>query len=130
MRLPRPRLTADVLMWFGLFGAPFAWAAQHVAGVALTIGQCHDNAAGPNWDVHVDGWVLAVTVAAATVAVLAGLSAVAAWRSARDADDSDPPPAGRIHFLGIVGLTISPLFLAIILMSGLGAVFLPQCVQS
>ena len=117
-------------MWFGLLGAPAAWAAQHVTGIALTIGQCHDNTAGPDWQVHLDAWAIAVTALAAGVAVLAGLSAVAAWRSARDADDSDPPPAGRIHFLGIVGLTISPLFLAIIVMSGLATVFLPQCVQS
>jgi heme/copper-type cytochrome/quinol oxidase subunit 2 len=128
MRVARP--SPDALMWFGLFGAPAAWIVQHLAGVALTIGQCHDNAAGPGWQIHLDGWVATTTAAAAVVAVLAGLSAVAAWRSARDADDSDPPPAGRIHFLAVVGATISPLFLAIILMSGLGAIFLPQCVQS
>ena len=121
---------ADALMWFGLLAAPFAWAAQHVAGVALTIGACHDNTAGPDLGIHVDTWAAVVTAAAAFVAVLALLSAIAAWRSARDADDSDPPPAGRIHFLGIVGLTISPLFLAIILMSGLGTIFLSECVQS
>jgi heme/copper-type cytochrome/quinol oxidase subunit 2 len=121
---------ADALMWFGLFAAPAAWAAQHVAGIALTIGQCHDNTAGPDWRVHVDTWAAIITAAAAVVALLGLLSAVAAWRSARDADDSDPPPAGRVHFLGIIGLTISPLFLAIILMSGLGTIFLSQCVQS
>ena len=121
---------ADALMWFGLLGAPAAWAAQHVTGVMLTIGACHDNTAGPDWHVHVDAWAVAVTSVAAIVALLGLLSAVAAWRSARDADDSDPPPAGRVHFLGIVGLTISPLFLAIILMSGLGTIFLSQCVQS
>jgi hypothetical protein len=121
---------ADALMWFGLFGAPFAWAAQHVTGVMLTIAACHDGAAGPDWRPDVDRIAAVVTAAAALVAVLALLSAVAAWRSARDADDDDPPPAGRIHFLGIVGLTISPLFLAIILMSGLGTISLSACVQS
>jgi hypothetical protein len=120
----------DALMWFGLFAAPFAWAAQHVAGVWLTLGECHDNTAGPAWQVHVDTWAAIVSAAAALIAALGLLSAVQAWRSTRDADDSDAPPAGRIHFLGIVGLTISPLFLAIILMSGLGTIFLPQCVQS
>ena len=121
---------ADALMWFGLFGAPFAWAAQHVAGVALTIGTCHDNTAGPDLGIDVDAVVAIVTTVAALIAVLALLSAVAAWRSTRGADDDDPPPAGRIHFLGIVGLTISPLFLAIILMSGLGTISMPECVQS
>jgi hypothetical protein len=121
---------ADALMWFGLFGAPFAWAVQHVIGVMLTIAACHDNTAGPDWRGDVDAVAAVVTAAAALVAVLALLSAVAAWRSARGVDDSDPPPAGRVHFLGIIGLTISPLFLAIILMSGLGTISLPECVQS
>ena len=121
---------ADALMWFGLFAAPVAWTAQHVAGIAMTIGECHDNTAGPGVGIDVDVWVAVVTAAAALVALLGLLSAIAAWRSARDADDSDAPPAGRVHFLGIVGLAISPLFLAIILMSGLGTIFLSQCVQS
>ena len=121
---------AGTLMWFGLFAAPFAWAAQHVTGVLLSISQCHDNAAGPDWNVHIDTWAGIVTAVAALIAALGLVSAVLAWRSTRDADDSDAPPAGRIHFLGIIGLTISPLFLAIILMSGLGTIFLPQCVQS
>jgi hypothetical protein len=121
---------ADALMWFGLFGAPAAWTAQHVTGVMLTIGACHDNTDGPDWQLHVDTWAAVTTAVAALIAILALLAAIAAWRSAGDADDSDPPPQGRIHFLGIVGLTISPLFLAIILMSGLGTIFLSQCVQS
>ena len=121
---------AGTLMWFGLFAAPFAWAAQHVAGVWLTLGECHDNTAGPDWRVHVDTWAGIVTAVAALIAALGLLSAVLAWRTTRGVDDSDPPPAGRIHFLGIIGLPISPLFLAIILMSGLGTIFLPQCVQS
>jgi hypothetical protein len=121
---------ADALMWFGLFGAPFAWTAQHVTGVLLTIAACHDNTGGPDWRPPVNTVAGIVTAAAALIALLALLSAVAAWRSTRDADDSDPPPAGRIHFLGIIGLTISPLFLAIILMSGLGTISLPECVQS
>jgi hypothetical protein len=80
--------------------------------------------------VHVDTWVALATALAASVAVLGEIAAIAAWGSARDADDDDAPPQGRIHFMGIVGLTISPLFLAIILMSGFGSLFLPQCVQS
>jgi hypothetical protein len=121
---------ADALMWFGLFGAPFAWAFQHVIGVMLSIATCHDNTAGPRWDPPFDAVAGIATAFAAVIALLGLLSAVAAWRSTRDADDSDPPPAGRIHFLAIVGLTISPLFLAIILMSGIGSTSMQLCVQS
>jgi hypothetical protein len=119
-----------VLVWFGLFAAPFAWTAQHVAGIELTISACHDNTAGPGWDVPVDPVVIATTALAALIAVLGGLAAVNAWRATRGVDDSDPPPDGRIHFLAIIGMTITPLFLAIILMSGLGSILLAECVQS
>jgi hypothetical protein len=118
------------MMWFGLFAAPAAWALQHVSGIELQYAQCHDNTPGPAYDVHVDGWTLAVTLAAAAVAVLGGLASLAAWRATRDAEEDDPPPAGRIHFLSVIGMTVTPLFLAMILMSGLGEFFLPSCLQS
>ena len=123
-------MKASVSVWIGLFAAPFAWAAQHVAGIELTIGQCHDNAAGPAWDVPVDPVTIATTAVAACVAVLGGLAALSAWRATRGVDDDDPPPGGRNHFLATVGMTISPLFLAIILMSGLGSTLMSGCVQS
>jgi hypothetical protein len=121
---------AGVLVWIGLFAAPAAWALQHVSGIELQYAQCHDNTAGPAYDVHVDAWSLGLAIVAAGIAVLGGLAAVAAWRATRDADDDDAPPAGRIHFLAVIGMTTTPLFLAIILMSGLGEFFLPSCVQS
>ena len=65
-----------------------------------------------------------------SIAAVGGLAALAAWRATRDADDDDAPPAGRIHFLAVIGLTITPLFLAIIVMSGAGAIVLDGCVQS
>ena len=117
-------------MWFGLFAAPAAWALQHVSGVELQYATCHDNTAGPGYDIHVDAWTLAVTIAAAAIAVLGGLASVGAWRATREAEEDDAPPAGRIHFLAVIGMTITPLFLALILMAGLGEVFLPSCLQS
>jgi hypothetical protein len=119
-----------LLGWVGLFAAPVAWAAQHVTGVELTISQCHDNAAGPAWDVPLDPVTIAVTAVAACTAVLGGLAAVAAFRATRDAEEDDPPPLGRIRFLSVIGMTISPLFLVIILLSGLGSIFMAGCVQS
>lgn len=124
--MTRPAL----LMWLGLFAAPAAWAVQHVSGIELQYAACHDNTAGPGFAIHVDGWTLAVTLTAAAISVLGGLAAVGAWRATRDAEDDDAPPAGRIHFFAVIGMTTTPLFLAMILMSGLGEVFLPSCLQS
>jgi hypothetical protein len=71
---------------------------------------------------------------AAAIAVLAGLSALAVFLRTRDVKgvggSEEPPPKGRLHFLAVVGMAISPLFLAIILMDGLGVLILPECVQS
>lgn len=128
MRLRRP--SADLLMWAGLFTAPAAWAAQHVAGVSLEIVRCHDRAAGASPRVPVDAITLVIGVVAAALALLGLASAVAAWRTARDADDDDAPPPGRIHFMGVIGMTISPLFLAMIVMSSAGGIAIMECVQS
>ena len=122
VRLPLP---TGLQLWFGVLGAPFAWTLQHVAGLGLTLAAC--DAAGRRWGIPVDAWTIVVTAAGAAVAVLACLSSIQVFRATRDAGDE--PPAGRVHFLAVVGLTISPLFLAIILMSGLGSVFLDNCHQ-
>lgn len=126
MRLALPHVAPRVLVWFGVLGAPAAWTAQHVAGYALTEITCQE--AGRTWNVAMDTWTIAVTATAAAIGVLAWVAAIASWRATRDAGE-DPPPS-RIHFLSIMGMTLTPLFLMIILMSGLGAAFLPECVQS
>lgn len=126
----RPVLRPNVLMWIGLLAAPGAWALQHVAGLEFQFAQCHDGAAGPTWNVHIDAWTIVISAGAAAIAILGGLAALATWRGVRDAEEDEAPPSGRLYFMGVVGMTISPLFLAIILMSGLGEIFLPGCVQS
>jgi hypothetical protein len=117
-------------MWFGLLGAPFAWTLQHVTGYGLTEAACSE--AGFSFDR--DAWTVAVTATAAVVALLAGLCAVTAFRRTRGVrgvgGSEEPPPKGRIHFLAVVGMVISPLFLAIIVMSGIGSVVLANCTQS
>jgi hypothetical protein len=125
VRVPRPRLTVPAMLAFGVLGAPAAWTTQHVTGFALTQAEC---SAAYRCDVAFDGVTIAVMATAAAVALLAELSAIAVFRQTRDAGEE--PPGSRIHFLAIVGMTIGPLFLAMILMSGLGAVFLAPCTQS
>lgn len=117
-------MRSRALVWFGLFGAPAAWTVQHVTGYALTEASCHE--AGAGWSL--DLWTTVVTAAAALVAVLAGVAGVAAWRATRGAGSE--PPEARVRFLATMTLAITPLFLMIILMSGLGSIFLSDCVQS
>jgi hypothetical protein len=118
----------DALQWFGVFGAPFAWAGQHVAGFALTLARC--DRAGTIWGIPLDGVTIAISVVAATITVAAGAAAVYTLLQTRGVEKDDAPPLGRRHFLALVGVTIVPLFLAMILMSGSGVVSLPECRQS
>ena len=45
-------------------------------------------------------------------------------------ESGDELPASRIHFLAVIGMMLGVLFLALILMAGIGTLFLPECVQS
>jgi hypothetical protein len=114
----------SLLSWFGLGAAPFAWATQHVAGYALGEARCGPAGAG----LHFNAWAIVVTAVFGTIAAAGIVAAIVAWRGT--SADVEDPPEGRIHFVSVMGMAFSPLFLVIILMSGLGAVFLPDCVQS
>jgi len=127
MRRARPHAGGAVLLWFGVLGAPFAWAAQHVTGYALTEATCSTAAARNGWGVPLDAWTIVVTSVAVAAGVGSLAAAIATFRAVYDAGSE--PPRGRIRFLAVIGITIAPLFLAIMLMSGLGVLFLNRCAQ-
>lgn len=127
MRLARPHPGGPALLWFGVLGAPLAWALQLAAGFGLTQATCGAAAAGGGWDLHLDAWTIAVAAVAVTTSLAALAAAIATFRAVRGAGSD--PPAGRILFLAVIGIAIAPLFAAMILMSGLGAVLLTPCVQ-
>jgi hypothetical protein len=116
------------LQWFGVFGAAFAWAILHVTGFAVALASCERVSVTSS--IATDTITAVATAAAAIVAVLAGASAVATYRAARDASHDDPPPKGRMQFLGVVGMAVTPLFLFIILMDGSGVLAVSVCRQS
>ncbi len=113
-------------MWFGLVAAPAAWAVQFLIGLTLAEAAC--NVAGSQWGVPVDAGTLAATVVGATAAALGATAAFMTYRATKDAGTG--LPEARVRFLGIIGIVVSPLFLAIILMSGITVVALPECLQS
>jgi hypothetical protein len=120
--LPRP-----ALVWFGVLGAPVAWVLQHVAGYALTEAVCNRN--GDTWNVPLDTLAAILTALCASIAVLGGLAALASFRATRAAGEGGPPPAGRVHFLAIAGMTVAVLMLAIILLDGVGVLAGEGCRQ-
>jgi hypothetical protein len=122
------RLPLGALQWFGLLGAPLAWVTQFLIGLSFQFAQC--NAAGSAWTMPVHGWAIAALAGAALIGVLGLASAAVLYRAISAAGEDEVPHAARLRFMSILGLTISSLFIWLILMSGLGATFTDRCVQS
>ena len=121
------RTRVELLVWIGVLGAPAAWAVEHVLGYGLTEATC--DPAGRQFGVPFKTWIAILTSVTALVAVGALVASVLAFRAVRDSDpDTDPPP-GRIWLMSVCGIVTSPLFLAIILLSGIGALVLGTCHQ-
>jgi hypothetical protein len=118
---------AAVLMWIGVWAAPVAWALQHAAGVMFGLAQCSPN--GASWEIALRTWSVAIAAAAAAIAIGGIVAAVLAFRGTSDRSEA-PPPASRIHFMAAMALAISPLFLAIIVLNGLGTGLVDGCRQA
>jgi hypothetical protein len=118
---------ASLLAWVGVWAAPVAWAIQHAVGVMLGIAQCGPN--GRSWEIALTGLNVATAVVAALVAVVGIVAGIVAFRGTQDRSDA-APPGSRIHFLAAMALAIGPLFLAIIILNGLGTGLGDGCRQS
>jgi hypothetical protein len=122
---PTSRRTT-LLLWFGVLGGSLAWAVQHVAGYGFGLAQCDQPV--PRWDLPVHAWQIALAAAGVAVGVAAEAVCVRIFLATRKADEA--PPTSRVHFLSVVGMTVNPLAIAIMIMTGIGAPLLRLCQQS
>lgn len=123
--MTRYDLGTELRVWFGVAAGPAAWTIQHIFGYGLSEFTC-DRGAGASATTFDAG--AAIVSGVAVLVALAGL--VAALTVFRGTEDHTPPPEGRRHFLGAVGLTTGPLFIAMMLMSGIGSIVLEKCHQA
>jgi hypothetical protein len=107
----------------GVAAAPAAWFTQFTVGQYLSVASCTPGGGG----ISPHSWTLPATIVGALVAVSGGLCALSTFRATRDLDNDSDPPLGRVHFIGIVGMVTSTLFLFVILMGGLGALQYSGC---
>ena len=124
-RIP-PESAVSPVLWFAVLGAPGAYAAQLGLGYWLVEAECSPT--GGQWGISLSTWAIAVTVLAAAAAIASGLTSH--WLYRRTGDRHEPPPAGRIAFLAAIGMTVSSLFLVLILMTGAGVLTFHVCNQS
>jgi hypothetical protein len=118
---------AALLMWAGVWAGPVAWALEHAAGVMFDIAQCDPN--GARWQIPLSTWHVVLSAASALLTLAGIAAAIVAFRATRDRSAA-PPPGSRIHFMSAMALTIGPLFLAIIVLNGLGTGLGDVCQQA
>jgi hypothetical protein len=110
-------------MWIGLFAAPVAFAAEHIAGWLISESDCAGRQAGIDFKTSVG----VITVVAALAAATGLASAVVAYRAVTGTDNDAPPPEGRVWLLSICGVVVSSLLFILILLGGSGALLLGHC---
>ena len=78
----------------------------------------------------VDTWEISLMVAAVAVVLLAELAAVSLYFATRGVHYDGAPPVARRHFFVAASSLGNILFLVIVLLSGLAAVYHTPCGQS
>jgi hypothetical protein len=121
-------VTQEFMQWFGLLGAPLAWAVQLVLGYGVTEARC--GVGGSRWGVGVDTWEITLMVAAGAVVLLAELCATGLYFATREVSYDGAAPLGRRHFFVTASSLGNVLFLVVILLSGIAAVEHVACRQS
>ncbi len=114
--------TRAALLWFGLLGAPAAWVLHLVLGYGLQEADC--SAGASHWGLSSHPLEIAVTAVAAAIGLAAACAAGWSWRQV---DRGSADPKGRVGFMAFGGIIVSLLFLAIIGVGGVGAVYLHPC---
>ena len=127
-----------MVQWIGVIVAPLAWTGQHVVGFGTGEAAC--SVAGRRWGISFDTWQLAIMAAAVVLILVSEAAAVTVFLETRATNYGDGPPgdgrwAGavpytRLHFFAVTAMVANVLFLAIVLLDGLGSVFSTLCAQS
>ena len=115
----------ELMQWYGLLAAPLAWAAQLVVGFGAADAACARGSR--HWGIPLHSWQLGLGLGAAAVALTAQASAVALWRELRSVEEDASGPAGRLHFFSVASLVGNTLFLALIVLTAVGALAHVEC---
>jgi hypothetical protein len=121
-------LRAELLQWYGLLGAAFAWTGQLVVGFGVTVADCAP--AGSHWGLDVRTWQILLMVVGGSLALVAEAAAVSVFLATREHAYDDPPPVGRQHFFASAAMLGNLLFLNAIVISGVAAIANAPCHQA
>jgi hypothetical protein len=121
-------LRAELLQWYGLFGAALAWTGQHLVSFGASYAACQR--VSSHWGLDIHTWVIAATAVGITFAVLAELAALKVLRDTRQLEYEDAPPLGRQHFFAYAAALGNILFIVAITLNAVGALSNATCTQA
>ena len=107
------------VVWFAVFGGVVAWTEHLLALAAITRFTC--TKPGWKWAMHAD------TLACVAITAVATGLAYRLYRAGDPKAESDDSAAGRLAFLGVVGLALGAINLALIIVEGVYAGVLRSC---
>ena len=131
---PQQHLVGLPALWFGLFGAPAAWAAQLISNYALLGHFCYPRAtplASPTFGGTraLAIVVSAVLLLAATAALFVALHSWQETRYRRRAEHHEVAEVGegRTRFMAMSGILVSGIFVYAVLMTGIPLFTMQVC---
>lgn len=127
---PRDRTPTPGSVWFGLVGAPSAWAVQGLAGWCIAGATCNDGTAawGPLSAGGVRTLLGVLSVAALAAALAGGAGALRWWRGLNPRDRfQEALGKQRLEFMAIAGVFVSIVFTCAITATSLALLWLDVC---
>lgn len=124
------------LLWFGLFGAAAAWSVQLIANYAIAAHGCFPRLvplSEPIWgQATLTLWLVAISVVAILVGILALVAAFVSWRRTSDEMGGEvhwllETGEGRTRFMAAAGMMASSVFLLAIIFHFVAVVLLGHC---
>lgn len=133
---PRRGIVPLRVLWFGLFGAPAAWALQTIADYGLVSHFCYPGDAPrhvPTFDA-LRATAFVISAIAVVVSLLAMVTAFRSWEATRHGHDAEHHELlevgeGRARFMAFAGVLLSAVFLFAVLMSAVPLVTNAMCTQ-
>ena len=113
----------ELLQWFGLLAGPAAWAVHLVLGFEVTEASC-DRGLG---SFDTTPALVALTIVAATVVLLAEASAILVFRGLQRVDKDAPGPDGRRRFLAAGAMVGNVLLFVAVVLAGVATLAQPGC---
>lgn len=131
---PRRGIVPLRTLWFGIFGAPMAWAAELIVGYAVISHYCYPRdvpLSSPTFDgTRLTGLIVCIVLVLVGVAAL--VTSIHSWRETRHGHDAEHHELlevgeGRARFMAFGGVLLSTMFLFALIMSALPVITNSLC---